>query len=280
MTLPIKPAAAILAGALLTLPMGASAQDASTVLATVGDQEITLGHVIAVQENLPDQYQQLPDDVLYDGILDQLIQQSALAQSLGDNLSQRAVLGLQNERRAFLANVVLGGAAKAAVTDAAVETAYNEQYLGGEAGTEYNAAHILVESEEEAQAIIEELGAGAEFAELAKTKSIGPSGPNGGDLGWFSEGMMVAPFENAVIALEVGAISEPVQTQFGWHVIQLNETRDIQPPQLEEVRAEIVAGLEQVAIQEAIESLTAGVAVERSETEIDPALVRDTSLLD
>lgn len=280
MTFSLKPAAAIFAGALLSLPMGAHAQDANTVLATVGDQEITLGHVIAVQENLPEQYQQLPDDVLYDGIIEQLIQQSALAQSLGDSLSPRAVLGLQNERRAFLANVVLRGAAEAAVTDAAVQAAYEEQYLGGEAGTEYNAAHILVETEEEAQAIIEELGAGAEFAEVAKAKSIGPSGPNGGDLGWFGEGMMVAPFENAVLTLEAGAISEPVQTQFGWHVIQLNETREIQPPELEAVRAEIVAGLEQEAIQEAIESLTAGYAVERTETEIDPALVRDTTLLD
>ncbi|MEM8580837.1 MAG: peptidylprolyl isomerase [Pseudomonadota bacterium] len=280
MTLSIKPAAAMLAGALLTLPIAATAQDAATVLATVGDEPITLGHVIAVQESLPDQYKQLPDDVLYDGILDQLIQQSALAQSLGDALSPRAELGLQNERRAFLANIVLRGAAEAAVNDAAVQTTYDEQYLGGEAGKEYNAAHILVETEEEAQAIIEELGAGANFSELAQSRSIGPSGPNGGDLGWFSEGMMVAPFENAVVALDVGAVSQPVQTQFGWHIIQLNETRDIQPPQLEEVRAEIVAELEQAAIQEAIESLTAGVAIERSETEIDPAAVRDASLLD
>ncbi len=280
MTLSIKPAAAALAGALLILPMAATAQDANTALATVGDETITLGHVIAVQEGLPDQYKELPDDVLYDGILEQLIQQSALAQSLGEPLSQRAELGLENERRAFLANIVLRGAAAAAVTDAAVETAYNDQYVGGEAGTEYKAAHILVETEEEAQTIIEELGAGADFTELAQSKSIGPSGPNGGDLGWFSEGMMVAPFENAVVALEVGAVSEPVQTQFGWHVIQLNETRDIQPPQLEEVRAEIVAGLEQDAIQEAIESLTAGVAVERPEVEIDPATVRDSALLD
>ncbi|MEE4187971.1 MAG: peptidylprolyl isomerase [Roseobacter sp.] len=275
-----KPAAALLAGALLTVPVCALAQDAGTVLATVGDEDITLGHVIAVQENLPDQYQQLPNDVLYDGILEQLIQQSSLAQSLAEDLPPRAAYGLANERRAFLANVVLRGAAEAAVTDEAVEAAYAEQYVGGEPETEFNAAHILVETEEEAQALLAELEAGAIFAELAQAKSIGPSGPNGGALGWFSQGMMVAPFENAVIALEAGQVSDPVQTQFGWHVIQLTETREKQPPSLDEVRAELRASLEEAAVQEAIASLTEGMAVTRSEVEIDPALIRNNTLLD
>lgn len=280
MTFSIKSAAAVLASALLTLPVVANAQDASTVLATVGEEEITLGHVIAVQEGLPEQYQQLPDDVLYDGILDQLIQQSALSQSLGDELSRRDELGFENEARAFKANVVLRGAADAAVTEQAIEAAYNEQYLGGESGEEFNAAHILVETEEEALAVIEALNGGAVFAELAQEKSIGPSAPNGGSLGWFSKGMMVAPFENAVVALEVGQISEPVQTQFGWHVIELVETREMQPPALEEVREEIAATLEQEAIQEAITSLTEGFAITRAEVEIDPAAIRDSALLD
>lgn len=279
MTFSFKPKAALLACAFLTIPMVAQAQDANTVLATVGDEEITLGHLIAVQEGLPAQYQQLPDDVLFDGILDQLIQQSALAQSLGGNLTTRDEFGLANETRAFMANVVLRGAAEAAVTDAALQSAYEEQYLN-ETGEEFNAAHILVETEEEALELIAELEGGAEFAQLAQERSIGPSGPNGGALGWFSKGMMVAPFENAVVAMEAGGISEPVQTQFGWHVIQLIETRDTQPPALEEVREELVAALEQEAIQEAIASLTEGYAVTRSETEIDPAAIRDSALID
>ncbi|WP_425093795.1 foldase protein PrsA [Tropicimonas sp. S265A] len=280
MTFSIKPAAALLVGGFLALPLAAQAQDTSTVLATVGGEDITLGHLISVQENLPAEYKQLPDNVLFDGILDQLIQQSALAQSLGDTVPVRAELGLENARRSYLANYVLGGAAAAAVTEEAIQAAYDARFENNEPEQEYNAAHILVETEEEAAALIEELQGGADFGELAQAKSIGPSGPNGGDLGWFSAGMMVAPFENAVIALETGEVSSPVQTQFGWHVIRLVETREKQPPSLESMRAELTSELETAAIQEAIESLTAGVAVERPEVEVDPSAIRDSTLID
>jgi len=254
--------------------------DAQTVLATVGDEEITLGHLIAVQENLPANYQELEDDVLYGVILEQLIQQSAIAQSLGDALPARALTGLENERRAFLANYALRGAALAAVTEEAVEALYAERYETAEAEQEYNAAHILVETEEAAQKLVTDLEGGADFAELAKTFSTGPSGPNGGALGWFGKGMMVAPFENAVLELEVGQVSAPVETQFGWHVIKLNETRETQAPTLDEVRAQLAAEIEEGAIREAIESLSAGVAVSQAEIEIDPALIRNSDLLD
>jgi peptidyl-prolyl cis-trans isomerase C len=278
----IKPHLATFALA-ATLSFSAGAQEAPTadrVLATVGGTEITLGHVISVQENLPEQYKGLPDDQLLKGILDQLVQQAALANSLGDDLSNRVVLGAENERRAFLSNMVLLGAARSAASDEAVKTAYEARYSSVEPEAEYNAAHILVATEEEANALVEELNGGADFAELAKAKSTGPSGPNGGALGWFGKGMMVAEFETAVVALEPGAVSKPVQTQFGWHVIKLNESRNKAAPALEEVREELTSEIEQAAIQSLVEATNAAAEIDRPEVDFDPAVIRDSSLID
>lgn len=256
------------------------AQDASSVLATVGGVDITLGHLIVATENLPDQYQSLPDEVLFTGILDQLIQQQALSQSLGDELSSRAALGLENEMRAYRANIVLQGAADASVSEEAIQAAYDEAVSSVEPQQEYNASHILVETEEEAVTLIAQIAEGGDFAALAQEFSTGPSGPNGGSLGWFGAGRMVPEFEAAVMSLEVGAVSAPVQTQFGWHVVKLNETRELAAPSLEEVREDLTNGLRDAAVQEAMTALTEGADVTRPEIDLDPALIRDTSLLD
>jgi len=207
-----------------------------TVVARVGKTEITLGHMIVLRSQLPEEYRQLPDDVLYQAVLDQLIRQSAVVEAAGGELSLGAKLALENERRSFVAGEALSRVAEEAVTDEAVQKAYDATYSDAEPTREYHAAHILVASEDEAKAIKAELDDGADFAELAKEKSTGPSGPNGGDLGWFSEGMMVKPFEDAVVALEPGAVSDPVQTQFGWHVILLEDTRTAEPPTFEEAK--------------------------------------------
>lgn len=121
---------------------------------------------------------------------------------------------------------------------------------------EHKARHILVETEEQAQALIEQVEAGADFGELAKEHSIDPAGSNGGDLGWFSSSTMVEPFAQAVEAMEVGAHStEPVQTQFGWHVILVEDRRMNEPPALDSVRAEITNRVNQRKIQAFIDSL-------------------------
>ena len=105
---------------------------------------------------------------------------------------------------------------------------------------QFKARHILVASQGEAVDLITQLDGGANFEELAKEKSTGPSGPNGGDLGWFSPEQMVAPFSTAVAAMEDGQYTkEPVQTQFGWHVILREESRDSEPPTLESAREAI-----------------------------------------
>lgn len=270
------------AGLVLALALPVHAQDttADTVLATVGNVDITLGNVIVATSNLPDQYQQLPDDVLFNGILDQMIQQEALSQALGDDLSRSDRLGIENELRALRAAIVLQGAAEAAVTDEALQEAYDARFADATPATEYNANHILVETEDEAKALIAELEGGADFETLAKEHSTGPSGPNGGALGWFGLGMMVPEFEQAVVALEPGAISGPVQTQFGWHVIKLNETRLAEAPTLDQMREELTNEIQETAVREAIDSFTGAVEVVRNETDIDPALIRQGNLLD
>ncbi len=122
--------------------------------------------------------------------------------------------------------------------------------------SQFKARHILVETQAAASDLIVQLNDGADFAELAKAHSTGPTGPNGGDLGWFSPEQMVAPFSQAVAALEDGAHTvEPVQTQFGWHVILREESRDSQPPTLDSVRDALKQRIEQTKFQSYLESL-------------------------
>jgi peptidyl-prolyl cis-trans isomerase C len=252
---------------------------AGTVVATVGGTEITLGHMIVLRNSLPEQYLTLPDDVLYKGILDQLVQQEALVQSLGDPARADA-LRLDNDRRGYLSNVVLQGVVQAAVTDAALQAAYDAKYANAAPATEYNAAHILVATKEEADAIRTELDAGADFATLAQERSTDGAAANGGDLGWFGVGMMVKPFEDAVVAMQPGTIAGPVQTDFGWHLIQLKETREAAKPTLDEVREELAAEIEQKVIADHVAALEAAATISRPGDGFDPAIIKDSGLLE
>ncbi len=276
-------AAAMMMSALAT---GAMAQDAAsgtpgpdTVVATVDGTDITLGHMIVLRERLPEQYRDLPAQTLFDGILEQLVQQTALAASVPAP-SERTDLVIENERRSLMAAEAIEIAASAAVTDAALQAAYDAAYAQAEPQTEWNASHILVETEEEAQALVTELDGGADFAELATEKSTGPSGPSGGELGWFGPGMMVGEFEAAVADMEVGAISAPVQTQFGWHVLKLNDTRQKDAPSLDEVRDELTATVQREAAEVAIAAAEAGAEIVRSASEgLDPEVLNDPTIL-
>lgn len=258
-----------------------AATAADTVVATVNGTEITLGHMILMRSSLPQQYSQLPDDVLFEGVLDQLVNQTVLMQSYEGAMPDRVRTALENEERSLLAAEAIQATVDSALSEEVLRAVYEEQYAGATPGKEYNAAHILVETEEAARAILSELEGGADFAALAGERSTGPSGPNGGNLGWFEEGMMVSPFEEAVMALDAGELSAPVQTQFGWHVIKLNETRLRDVPSFEDVRSEIESGLQAQVIQTRIGELTESATIDRSgENDIDPAILKDTSLLE
>ena len=277
--------AAAMATTLLTAPAALAqdgeAADPSQVLATVNGVEITLAHVIAARADLPQQYAQFPAALLFDGLVDQLINQTLLMQSVEGEPSLRARTLIENEERAVIASDAIGGLVSGGVDEDQLRATYEEQYPEVEGEKEYRASHILVETEEEAATLIEELEGGADFAALARENSTGPSASVGGDLGWFGEGDMVAPFFEAVAALEPGGVSAPVQTDFGWHVITLAETRNKTRPEFEAVRASLEDEMRQTMLEAHLETLAEGAEIVRAELgDFDPELITNFELLE
>ena len=268
------------------IPSGARAQGTGQtvgfdrVVARVDGTEITLGHMMVLRGNLPAQYQSLPMDVLFNGLLEQLIQQTALEKTMQGKLSKLDIMSLENFSRSYVANLALQGVVGNVATPQALQLAYDTRVASMAEKTEYRAAHILVASIDEAEALKAELDAGADFAELASRSSTDTgSGTEGGELGWFGIGTMVAPFEAAVVSMNVGAVSSPVQTDFGWHLIKLQETRIQTAPSLEEMTPELTAELEQKAVDAYLLTLLNGVNVEKDVEGLDPNLLNDTTLL-
>ncbi len=264
------------------LSTGAFAQDvtADTVVATVGDTEITLGEVIIARTQLPQQYAQFPVDVLFDGLIDQLVQQQLLADEVAE-ASARTTYSLNNERRALLAAETITDIANNSVTADDVRNAYEARFENAVDIPEFNASHLLVETEEDAIAAKARLDEGAAFADVARDVSVGPTAPNGGNLGWFGEGAMVPAFEDAIVALDIGGVTEPFETQFGWHIATLNEKR-VQPrPTIDDLRPQLAQELQEAAITARIEELAAATTVTKPEEgQFDPALIDATELLD
>ena len=194
-----------------------------------------------------------------------VIEELLLQEAAKGKLEKRADVknALERQRRTYLANLAVQEHLKASpIGDDDIKKAY-DQFAAGEKGTEYSARHILVEDKADAEKVIKELGKGADFAELAKKKSTGPTGKNGGDLGWFDAKTMVKPFADAVKKMKKGSYTkEPVQTQFGWHVIKLEDTRAKQPPSLEQMRGRIAAFLRQQKMQEYMAGLRGKAKVE------------------
>lgn len=262
-------------------PVLAQDMTADTVVATVNGTNITLGQMIVLRGTLSEQYQALPDDVLFKGILEQLVQQAILEQSLGDKVSKRDQIAVENNKRGYLSGIALQAVVGAAVTDATLQAAYDARFKDAAPQTEYHAAHILVATEDEAKAIKAELDGGADFAELAKTKSTDTgSGANGGELGWFGLGAMVKPFEDAVVAAKVGEVTAPIKSDFGWHLIKVAETRIASAPPLDDLRDELAAEIEQKAIEAHLKTLTDAATITRPGMEFDPKSLRDETIVD
>jgi peptidyl-prolyl cis-trans isomerase C len=239
------------------------AQDAAPaedqVLATVNGEEILESEVRATQQGLPQQYRQLPFEMLKPMLVDREINQRLLmlaGQDAGLADDEEVKNQLAALERRLVAETYLERAIAEKVTDDAIKAHYDEFIKTNEPEPQVHARHILLENEDDAKAVIAELDDGADFVELAKEKSTGPSGPNGGDLGFFNKGDMVAPFAEAAFAMEPGTYSkEPVQTQFGWHVILVEEKKDGIQPTLEEIRQQMEAEVTQQAVQDLIEEL-------------------------
>ena len=198
-------------------------------------------------------------------LIEELIQRELLVQdAVQKQLDKSAEFTerLETIKKSLLSQVAIQNYLKSnTITDAELEAEYTKNM--GKAGTEYKARHILVKTEEEAKQIIVELDKGGDFVELAKTKSTGPSGPQGGDLGWFTSDQMVGPFSEATIALEDGKYStEAVETQFGWHIILKEGTREQTPPPFESVKEQIRPALQRQKMQAFLDGLRSQAKVE------------------
>jgi len=236
-----RPAQA-LAVSFLALSLGSaslSAAEPDDVVAKVGNADVTEADLAFAAQDLGQQLQRFPPaqwrQLLVDAVIDmELLAQAAREDGLDqdpDFKRQLEFLELQALRNAYLSQKIGGE-----ISDEALQAAYEKEYADFVGDEEINARHILVKEKAEAEALIKELDGGADFAELAKEKSTGPSGANGGDLGYFTQGQMVKPFEEAVFTLEPGSYTkEPVETQFGWHVIKLEDKRRQEKPSLEAV---------------------------------------------
>lgn len=254
-----------------------------TVLATVNGTAITLGHLLLARDALPDQFRMMPADALFQPLMDQLIEQTALMQQTESTLSALERLALENEQRAFIANAALTRVATAALTEESVNEAYTAfvtEFDGREPTPEFNASHIIVETEEEALALRAQLEEGADFAELARQNSTDGAAAGGGSLGWFGLGAMIPEFEEAVQALGVGEFMGPLETRFGWHLVLLNDTRMSSAPALDEVREALEQNIQREAAQAELTRVTEGATIERAYESLDPAALMQIELLD
>ncbi|MEM7566033.1 MAG: peptidylprolyl isomerase [Pseudomonadota bacterium] len=264
----------LLASTALALAIGASATLTSATaqepLATVNGVAITQDQIErargeiagAIPAQVPPEQR---DGFVLDFLIDaELLAQDAAAQGLDQSESYAARVE-QLTKRALMEEA-LAANLSAEVTDEALRAFYDEQIANAPAQQEVRARHILVETEEEARAVLERLEAGEEFEALAAELTIDPSGKaTGGDLGYFGRGRMVPAFETAAFELEPGAVSAPVQSQFGYHVIKSEDRRDLAPPSFEELEGRIREALGRQAQQAYVERLREGADIVRAE---------------
>jgi peptidyl-prolyl cis-trans isomerase C len=267
------PAAALMATLLLWQPAMAQTNqtkkgDANDpVVATVDGAPIYKSDVVAVQRTLPPQYQQLPIEVLFPAVVERLID-TKLVVNAGrkDNLQndaevKRRIASLEDR---VIQEVYLSRKVEAAVNDQTVRERYEQVAKSTPAKEEVKASHILLQTEQQAKDVIAELKKGGNFAEIAKAKSIDPSGKqNGGDLGFFSRDEMVPEFSEAAFKLKDGETTQtPVKTQFGWHVIRVEEHRT-QAPSFDEMREQIANDMSQEVVSGMVAKMREGAKVER-----------------
>lgn len=246
-----------------------------TTIATVNGQKFSLGLFrlfyaerlrAARAENTPE-FQNLAFNEFVNIIV---TSQDAKTQGLESNPELAYALELQKMQ--LLSRLVLEQTASTIhPSDADIKKVYDDQVAKLDR-LEYKARHILVKEEDEAKKIIKELDGGKKFEDLAKAHSDGPTGKNGGDLGWFDATQMVPAFSEVIVEMKPGTYTKtPVQTQFGWHVILLEETRKMEPPTLESVKPEIIASLQREGLTKYIGELQ-----EKAKVELNPDLIKQT----
>jgi len=247
--------------------------DTSKVVATVNGVAITENALTLYQQQRQNRAPGNPANQNRKAILEEiisleLVRQDGLAQ--GVDKSPEVQAQIEQQRRAVIASAAFQKQLeKNPITDETLKTMYNEKV---KTGNEYKARHILVKDKKTAEDLIAQLDKGADFAELAKKNSTGPSGKSGGDLGWFAPKSMVKPFSDAVVGMKKGEYThEPVKTQFGWHIIQLEDTRQPTPPPFDQVKPRLEMMARNQRVQDYINSLRSKATIQIVEAEVKPA---------
>lgn len=257
--------------AFLTVFKPAFAQEPKIEVAQVNGEIIYLDEVMQIAEQLPAELRQQPINTYFDRLVDEIIDARLAAAAgneagLTNNPEILAQMSIAAQR--VLAEAYIREELRKSITEEELRKAYDIFVSDTQSREEVKARHILVGTEAEAQEIISVLRSGADFETLAKEKSTGPSGPNGGDLGYFARGAMVPSFENAAFATPKGAITEtPVQTQFGWHIIKVEDRRVSQPPSFEQLQGQLQQNLANQSLARIIESLRAPAQITRRSLE-------------
>lgn len=272
----------LIAGLLVLAPFSAAAQDATTqvmpdtVVATVAGEEITEADLAFAAEDLQQELAQMPPADRKAFLITVLIDMKVMAKAARDaqmdqsDIFKRRLAYLEERalRRAFFAEKIASE-----VTDEAITAAYEDMISGFEPQEELNAKHILVATKEDADAVKAEIESGKPFEVLAMEKSTDPSAAqNGGDLGFFQRGQMVKPFEDAAFALEPGEVSDPVESQFGWHVISVVEKRQSAPPSLDELRPQLQQQVMFQAFEDSVGTLKDGITIDIPDADLAAAV--------
>jgi peptidyl-prolyl cis-trans isomerase C len=245
--------------------------DPKEVVATVNGTQITRQDVLDSASDLPPQYQ-AQIDKLFPQLLNRLIGIRLVAakgreQGLADDPEVKKIVKQAEEdaiSRIYIQKIV-----SEKVTPEAIQKIYDEDLKNNPPQIEIRASHILVKTEDEAKEIIKQLEGGADFATLAKEKSIDKgSGQNGGDLNWFTKDTMVKEFSDAAFAMQRGDVSKvPVKSQFGWHIIKVTDSRMQTPAPLEQRENDIRQALSQEAVHQEVQSLIGGAKIEYGKDE-------------
>jgi peptidyl-prolyl cis-trans isomerase C len=267
-------AVALLAG----LPL--RAEEANPVLAKVNGAEIRASDVALAEEELGPSLAQMDPATKKENVLSFLIDMKIVSKEAEDKkIADRDDFKtrLAFARNRLLMDNLLAVEGKAATTDENMKKVYEEaaKQITGE--QEVHARHILVETEEQAKKIEDELKKGADFAELAKKESKDPGASDGGDLGFFTKEQMVPEFSTVAFALEPGKISDPVKTQFGWHIIKVEEKRTRKAPDFEQVKPQIETYVVRKAQADYVAKLRTAAKVERMDKPEDAAAKPDAA---
>ena len=237
------------------------AEERRIPVGTLNGETIWLDEVMRQAERLPAQFRQTPmanyfDQLLADMVDSRIAANAARAEKY--DTKEEIVLAMKTAADRVLAESWIGDKIADDVNEKAVEKAYQIFAADTASREQVTAAHILVATKDEAISIVDSLESGADFAELAKSKSTGPSGPNGGSLGTFGRGQMVPAFENAAFTLEIGKFTKkPVQTQFGWHVIKVEAKETAPAPTIDAMRDQLIQTLSTQALGRVLEELRA-----------------------